>query len=372
MDLFQNAITVVLFFLILGTLVVIHELGHFVTARMANVRVLEFGIGFPPRAKVLRSSGDTLYTLNWLPIGGFVKLEGEDGDEGDDPRSFVNQPLRTRLVILLAGVAMNLVLALAIFLLIAMIATPLFALRFNAVEPGSPAARAGLQPGDAIVSIDGKTYELFGRYVGQTDQITDLRARAGETVVLGIERQNGRRDDVTVTLRPRSEVDADTGPLGIPATVDAPYEAHFYGAYTQHDPVTAARIAVQETVSWFGLILEGLGNVFASFVTNPTAPPAGVSGPIGIAQQIGIVFWGQGPVMTLYVAGILSANLALVNALPFPPLDGGRMLMMVLKRLFGRRISIQAERVTYLVGFVFLMAFLVWVTYFDIIRGGAT
>jgi regulator of sigma E protease len=369
MDLFQNVVAVVLFFLILGTLVVIHELGHFVTARMANVRVLEFGIGFPPRAKVLRASGETLYTLNWLPIGGFVKLEGEDGDEGDDPRSFVNAPLRTRLVILLAGVVMNLLLALGIFLVIAWLATPLFALRFQMVEPGSPAAKAGLQPGDAIVSIDGKRYELFGRYVGQTDQITDLRAKAGQTVVLEIKHQNGRLDEVTVPLR---LIEGDKGPLGIPSTPDAPYEADFYGAYTGHDPLTAAGIAAQETVTWFGLILDGLGGVVRSFVTNPTAPPAGVTGPIGIAQQIGIVFWGQGPVMTLYVAGILSANLALVNALPFPPLDGGRMLMMVLKRLFGQRISLKAERLTYFVGFAFLMAFLVWVTYFDIIRGGAT
>ncbi len=84
----QSIITIVLFILILGALVIIHELGHFVTARLANVRVLEFGIGFPPRAKVLRSKGETLYTLNWLPIGGFVKLEGEDGDAADDPRSF--------------------------------------------------------------------------------------------------------------------------------------------------------------------------------------------------------------------------------------------------------------------------------------------
>ena len=88
---FQSIITIVLFFAILGILVVIHELGHFVTARLANVRVLEFGIGFPPRAKVLRAKGETLYTLNWLPIGGFVKLEGEDGDDADDPRSFSPQ-----------------------------------------------------------------------------------------------------------------------------------------------------------------------------------------------------------------------------------------------------------------------------------------
>ena len=100
MGILQPIITIVLFFLILGTLVVIHELGHFVAARIAGVRVLEFGIGFPPRAKVLRSKGETLYTLNWLPIGGFVKLEGEDGDDTDDPRSFSSQRLPIKLAIL--------------------------------------------------------------------------------------------------------------------------------------------------------------------------------------------------------------------------------------------------------------------------------
>jgi regulator of sigma E protease len=371
MDLFQTAVAVVLFFAILGTLVVIHELGHFVTARLAGVRVLEFGIGFPPRARVLRSSGETLYTLNWLPIGGFVKLEGEDGDEGDDPRSFVNAPLRTRLVILVAGVVMNLLLALAIFFVIAWLATPQYSLKIPTVEPGSPAAMAGLQPGDSIVSINGNRYELFGGYVDEKDPIADLRAHGGQSVVLGIERTDGRFEEIRVTLRPASDVEGAPGPLGIRAAPGKPFEADYYGAI-QHDPLTAARIAPQETLRWFGLIIDGLGGVVESFVTNPTAPPAGVTGPIGIAQQIGEVFWGQGPIMTLYVAAILSANLALVNALPFPPLDGGRMLMLVLKRLFGSRISIRAERLTYFVGFVFLMAFLLWVTWFDIIRGGAT
>ena len=112
---FQSIITIVLFIAILGILVVIHEIGHFVTARLANVRVLEFGVGFPPRAKVLRNKGETLYTLNWLPIGGFVKLEGEDGDAADDPRSFAVQPWWTKMVILVAGVAMNVLLAFVIF-----------------------------------------------------------------------------------------------------------------------------------------------------------------------------------------------------------------------------------------------------------------
>ena len=114
MPVIQSLITIVLFFVVLGLLVLIHELGHFLTARAANVRVLEFGIGFPPRAKVLRSKGETVYTLNWLPIGGFVKLEGEDGSDDADPHSFANAKLWVKVGILLAGVTMNLLLAFAI------------------------------------------------------------------------------------------------------------------------------------------------------------------------------------------------------------------------------------------------------------------
>ena len=111
----------------------------------------------------------------------------------------------------------------------------------------------------------------------------------------------------------------------------------------------------------------------SSVASNPTQLPP-VSGPVGIATQLGDIFWGAGPILTLYVAAILSANLAVVNILPFPPLDGGRMLMITLKSLFGARISMRAEQLTYMVGFVFLFAFLIWVTGSDIIRqfGGGT
>ena len=147
MGILQPIITIVLFFLILGTLVVIHELGHFVAARIAGVRVLEFGIGFPPRAKVLRSKGETLYTLNWLPIGGFVKLEGEDGDNADDPRAFSSKSLPIRLAILVSGVVMNVLLAFVIFTGVVWLASPLMGVKFAEVQPDSPAAAAGLQPG---------------------------------------------------------------------------------------------------------------------------------------------------------------------------------------------------------------------------------
>jgi regulator of sigma E protease len=368
MELVQSLITVVIFLAILGVLVVIHELGHFVTARLARVRVLEFGIGFPPRAKVLRSGGETLYTLNWLPIGGFVKLEGEDGDDGDDPHSFSNQGVLTKLWILVAGVAMNVVLAFVIFASIALVASPFMGIRFHEVVPGSPAAVGGLRPGDALVAIDGERFDFFG----ERSILDGLRARAGETIVLTVDREDGSREQITVTLRDQAAIDAGQGALGIAQSAERPWEGYFFGEYTGHDPITAASIGVRETTRALGLIIGGLGALVDSVATDPTAPPP-VAGPVGIASQIGDIFWNAGPIMTLYVAGILSANLALVNILPFPPLDGGRMLMIVLKRIFGRRISLRAEQLTYVVGFVFLFAFIIWITGFDILRQlGAT
>ena len=354
----QSLITIVLFVLILGVLVVIHELGHFVSARLARVRVLEFGIGFPPRAKVLRNRGDTLYTLNWLPIGGFVKLEGEDGNEAADPRSFAAQGLATKLLILVAGVAMNVVLAFAIFTGIALGGDPTIGFRIATVQPDSPAAAAGLQTGDVVASLDGRYRGAFET----TSLLDDLRGSAGKTVRLGVEHPDGTSSDVSVTLRSQAQIDQDHGALGIerPTATTTSGSIH----YAIGD---ALAVGAQRTVDALGLIVNGLGQLGDSIVNRPTQPPP-VAGPVGIATQIGDIFWQLGPIITLYVAGILSANLAVVNILPFPPLDGGRMLVITLKRIFGERISLRAERLTYVVGFVFLFAFLIWITGFDIVR----
>jgi regulator of sigma E protease len=354
----QSFITIVLFILILGVLVVIHELGHFVSARLARVRVLEFGIGFPPRARVLRSRGETLYTLNWLPIGGFVKLEGEDGTDALDPRSFAAQGLSTKLLILVAGVVMNVVLSFAIFTGIALGGDPTIGFRVGTVQLDSPAATAGLQAGDVVASIDGR---YRGAFEG-TSLLDDLRASAGKTVRLGIEHPDGALNNVSVTLRSQAQIDETHGALGIerPAATTTSAAIH----YSFGD---ALGVGAQRTVDALGLIVGGLGQLGDSIVNRPTEPPP-VAGPVGIATQIGDIFWQLGPILTLYVAGILSANLAVVNILPFPPLDGGRMLVITLKRVFGERISLRAERLTYVVGFVFLFAFLIWITGFDVVR----
>ena len=368
----DTIVTILLFIIVLGGLVLAHEFGHFVIARLARVRVLEFGVGFPPRAKVLGRAGETLYTLNWLPIGGFVKLEDEDGGDSGDPRSFGRARLPIKLLILVAGVAINLVLSFAIFTSIAAFATPYVGLKFDTVEAGSPAEAAGLRGGDAIVSLDGERYDFFSPHDG-ISIISGLRARAGEPVAIGLVRADGTRDVVTATLRTQAQIDAGEGALGIRAGEDG-FASIFLQEYTGRPIGTAASIGAEETVRWFGLILGGLGDLVGGIVADPTAAP-GVSGPVGIATSLGEVFRDSGPIMTLYVAGILSANLALVNVLPFPPLDGGRMLMLVLKALpGGRRISIRAERLTYGIGFMVLFAFLIWVTVFDVIRqvGGGT
>jgi regulator of sigma E protease len=352
-------VAIVLFVVVLGGIVLIHELGHYLTARALGVRVLEFGIGFPPRAKVLRSKGETLWTLNWLPIGGFVRLEGEDGDAADDPRSFAAKPLRVRLAILVAGVAMNIALAFAIFFLIALLATPVFGVKIGLIEAGSPAEAAGLVVGDEIYSVAGERFDLFGgRSVPQ-----GLRSHAGQTVEVGVRHADGSQTTVSATLRPKADISDTRGALGV-GKLEQTYE------YVGHDLGTSAGIAGSELGRWGGLIIGGLGQLIDGLIKDPTAPPP-AAGPIGIAVSLADIFLSVGPIVTLYVAGILSVNLGVVNILPFPPLDGGRSAVLIIKRLFGARVSLRAERLTYAVGFVFLIAFILWISGFDIARLGA-
>jgi regulator of sigma E protease len=400
-ELVQSLITIVLFIVILGGLVLVHELGHFVTARWAKVRVLEFGIGFPPRARILgrgkrpaydagrpprpdpalppgvepgsdealsflavarardEEAGSTLYTLNWLPIGGFVKLEGEDGSDDTDPHSFANARLWIKIGILLAGVTMNLLLSFTIFTGIALWGEPAVGVTIDEVVPGSPAESAGLVAGDTIATVDGNKYSAFD--LQSNNALADIRALAGETVVLGVVHADGTADDITVTLRVPTAT--TVGALGVSSK-----SAEQVGTVT-YTPAEAISLGATRTVDAFGLILAGLGDLGRSIVTSPTtAPPA--AGPVGIAVELGDILWSLGPIYVLYMAALLSANLALVNALPFPPLDGGRILMILLKAIpvYGKKISLRAEQLTYAVGFVALFTFLIWITVFDVAR----
>ena len=355
-----------LLLLILVPLVLIHELGHFIVARIVKIRVLEFGLGFPPRAKILGHDHETEYTLNWLPIGGFVRLEGEE-ENSDDPRAFTNAPLRKQLVVLVAGVAMNVVTAMFLLFVVAWAFNPISVPTIDSVSAGSPAETVGLHVGDQLVSIDGRTYaapsvlEFGNEPVNGTQWRTDLLSHGGKTVSLVVADSSGRQRTVVVTLRVPK---ANEGALGVQVgttLVNSP-----------GNPVQAASLAVNGTGKAMSLILVALGDIGKQIATNPTSGPQGVQGPVGIASDVGHVASQPNAIMLLLLMmAVISANLALVNVLPFPPLDGGKIVIMVLKRVFKAEGVGRVETFAYLAGFAFLIAFIGWITFFDIVRGGA-
>jgi regulator of sigma E protease len=350
-------------FLILIPLVLIHELGHFIMARLARIRVLEFGLGFPPRARVLGHDHETEYTLNYLPIGGFVRLEGEETDS-DDPRAFTNSSLPKQVIVLAAGVAMNLLVAVFIFFVVAWAFNPVIQTTIGGVQADSPAAVAGLQAGDSIVSIDGRSYRKPSVLEFSNADFTDpwrqdLLSHAGQTVNIVVADSAGTQRTVAVTLRvPTTD---KPGALGV----------SMGGSYVTGtgNPVDAAGLAVTGTGRAMNLILGALGDIGKQLATNPSQAPPGVQGPVGIASDIAqVVTQPNAFMILLLLAGVISANLALVNVLPLPVLDGGKIVIMVLKRVFGAKGVSAFEAFAYVASFALLLAFMGWITFFDILR----
>ncbi len=434
---------------VIVVLVVIHELGHFITAKMFGVKVLEFGIGYPPRAFGFKR-GDTQYTLNWLPLGGFVRLLGEE--DPTDPRSLAVLPAWKRLVVMGSGAFMNMVLAIFLFTLALMLPreVPVGKAVIAQVVPDSPAQLAGLQVGDIIEEIDGRdiasvfeaSYNIrlnLGEetdiVVRRTDPVSQLPAQETVTVTprwapptydyvvqagddvssvsgaIGFDRDAVRQaadieyvlsEDMTLVIgggdqaihyetQPGDTVafvsqllrvsDADVAlaaGLGDPDTLVAGTTLRFIQgatgirigpqyAFTEtrsDGPWTALKRGWRTT--WDSLKIAR--NEIYSKIKGATGTSP-VSGPIGIAQVTGEVIERAGWQSLIQFAGLLSINLAILNILPLPMLDGGRMafvLLEVLRR--GRRIAPAKEAMVHLVGMGALLLLVIVLSYFDIAR----
>jgi regulator of sigma E protease len=379
------------FLLVLGLLlfvglVIVHEFGHFLVARRNGVTVEEFGIGFPPRAwmrKIKDKKGGFEFSINWLPIGGFVKLKGES-DAATAKGSLGAATTWSKTKIMLAGVTMNLVVAFGLFTVLAWVGMPKLLdnqltvsgdtkiLRQEVlagyIESGSPADKAGLETRDKLVSISAVADSERVLAIKSASDLPDItKSLAGEKVIISYERR-GQDYTTTATLRSDKEVESSSetikpkGYLGVSPT------EYTLTRSTWSAPIVAVGLIGQFTAATF----QGLGSAVGAIFQGDGARAAeNVSGPVGIivllkdGSLLGIQF-------ILMIIAIISLTLAIMNVLPIPALDGGRLYMVLLSRLSsrlgGKPMSQEMEERIVGASFLFLMFLIVLITIVDVRR----
>jgi len=341
-------LTIVSFLAVLFVLVLAHELGHFLTARLFKVKVEEFGLGFPPRLWGLKR-GETIYSLNAVPFGGFVKLAGEE--DPDVTGSLASKSAGVRITVLAAGVVMNALLPILLFSIAFMVPHDIVSgdVVVREVAPQSPAEQAGIAAGERIVSIDGRPVRNL------SDLQRAIQLKLGQEIDIILVKTDGTESAVSVV--PRWRTPANQGATGIMVGLENP-------------------AAVRESFPFWRAIPMGVGECLETFVlfknviisTIIGAAPLVVAGPVGVAQLTGeVARSGLGPLLEF--AAFFSINLAIINFFPLPALDGGRIAFVVLEWLRGgKRVPPRVEGMIHTIGFILLISALLLFTFQDIMR----
>jgi regulator of sigma E protease len=351
--------------LVLSLLVLLHELGHFLIAKLFGIHVLEFGIGIPPKALKLFKYKETEYTLNWLPIGGFVRLAGEETDptlwERINPLThnhmFFAKPAWQRALVIIAGVTMNFLIGIACFSVIyTKMGIPTEVGRqvmVTQVVEGSPAKLAEINIEDVVVRIgdtDITTSEQF---------VEIVKENKGKAISLYLTKvdMNGKRADSArqVTVIPRENPPAGEGALGVGVSAVPIWEYNKMPWYQA--PIYGAIEGTKEAIGW--------SKEFLRIFSHPVELAKNVSGPVAVVK-VGQQAAGDGWLTMTRFAGIISLNLAIFNLLPIPALDGGRLLMIGLEKIVGRKRVVKVERYVNAIGMILLLSLLVVVTIKDL------
>ena len=337
--------TLIVSILIFGLIIAVHEFGHFIVAKAVGIKVDEFSIGMGP--KIFAKKGEeTQYSLRAIPIGGYVKMEGEYYEEGkeadENPRSFNNQPIYQRILVVIAGVVMNFILAIVIFSFLAMrLGVPAGNTVITEVVPDSPASAAGFFAGDMIVEVDGKTI------TDRADLDTIIKTNPNKELEFKV-----IRDEKTVSLFPViGEGEEKLGYLGIMGE-----------GYTmeQQGISGALNYAAKETVRLLTFIVVSLKFLFIGHIGIES-----FSGPVGIIQVIDETA-KVGFYPLLYLLAFMSANIGFLNLLPIPGLDGSKILFLIYEGLRGKPLDRKKEGLITMIGFAFLLALFLLITFNDI------
>lgn len=345
---------ILLVIICLSALIFFHELGHFIAAKIFGVRVEEFGFGFPPRL-FSKKIGETVYSLNVLPFGGFVRLFGEDEKikENHEPRQFSAQPVGRRLLIVLAGVLMNIIIGWLILSAVLMIGSPLH-LAISQVAPASPAEIAGLKQGDIILEAVFADRSVLTDPIKSDDFVQILKRQTFMSVNLKIQRQNQL---MNLTLNGRETPPEGQGPLGITLT-EIGWKSHSF--------FQSLLLGSKNTVMILGMMVIQLFRFFEGIFTNRHILET-VAGPIGIftimtqAGSLGLIYIFQ-------LTALISLNLAVLNLLPFPVLDGGRFIFLIIEKINKNPVSVRLQAVINAIGLVALLVLMILVTIKDISR----